>query len=39
MFDLLLGLVLTALMLRATARLPERARARDIPPASRRSAS
>jgi|688.fasta_scaffold2269202_2 hypothetical protein len=39
MFDLLLGLVLTALLLRAAAYLPERARARDIRPGSRRSAS
>jgi hypothetical protein len=29
MFDLLVGLVLTALLLRAAARLPERARVRD----------
>jgi hypothetical protein len=31
MFDLLIGLVLTALLLRAAARLPERARVRAIP--------
>jgi hypothetical protein len=37
MFDLLLGLLLTALLLRAAARLPERARA--IQPAARRKAS
>ena len=37
MFDLLLGLLLTALLLRAAARLPERARA--IQPATGRSAS
>jgi hypothetical protein len=39
MFDLLLGLALTALLLRAVARLPERARARAIQPANRRRAS
>ena len=33
MFDLLIGLVLTALLLRAAARLPERARARAARPA------
>ena len=37
MFDLLLGLLLTALLLRAAARLPERARA--IQTATRRDAS
>ena len=39
MFDLLLGLALTALLLRAAARLPERARARAVPPTNRRSQS
>jgi hypothetical protein len=39
MFDLLIGLVLTAFLLRAAARLPERARARAIRPANKRSAS
>jgi len=39
MFDLLIGLVLTAFLLRAAARLPERARARATKPANRRSAS
>jgi len=38
MFDLLLGLVLTALLLRAAAYLPERARARDVQSANRRRA-
>lgn len=33
MFDLLIGLVLTTLLLRAAARLPERARARAARPA------
>jgi len=37
MFDLLLGLLLTALLLRAAAHLPERARA--IQTATRRKAS
>jgi hypothetical protein len=37
MFDLLLGLALTALLLRAAARLPERARVRAIPSANTRS--
>jgi hypothetical protein len=37
MFDLLLGLLLTALLLRAAARLPERARARDLRRATARS--
>ena len=39
MFDLLIGLVLTAVLLRAAARLPERARVRDVQPANSRSAS
>ena len=39
MFDLLVGLALTALLLRAAARLPEPARARDVQPANRRGAS
>jgi hypothetical protein len=37
MFDLLLGLALTALLLRAAASLPERARVRAIPSANTRS--
>ena len=37
MFDLLIGLILTALLLRAAARLPEPARA--IQPATGRKAS
>ena len=37
MFDLLLGLALTALLLRAAARLPERARARATRPENTRS--
>ena len=37
MFDLLIGLGLTALLLRAAARLPERARARAARPANTRS--
>ena len=37
MFDLLLGLALTALLLRAAARLPERARARAARPVNRRN--
>jgi hypothetical protein len=39
MFDLLLGLALTALLLRAAARLPERARARAVAPANGRNPS
>ena len=39
MFDLLIGLVLTALLLRAAARIPERARARATKPANGRSTS
>ena len=37
MIDLLIGLVLTALLLRAAARLPERARARAAQPKNTRS--
>ena len=37
MFDLLIGLVLTALLLRVAARLPERARARAARPVNRRN--
>ena len=37
MFDFLIGLVLTALLLRAAARLPERARVCAIPSANTRS--
>jgi hypothetical protein len=39
MFDLLIGLGLTFLLLRAAAHLPERARARAMRPANKRSAS
>lgn len=39
MIDLLIGLGLTFLLLRAAERLPERARARATKPANRRSAS
>lgn len=39
MLDLLIGLGLAALLLRAAARLPERARVRDVQPANGRSAS
>lgn len=39
MFDFLIGLVLTALLLRAAARLPERGRVPEVRPANRRSAS
>jgi hypothetical protein len=39
MFDLLIGLVLTALLLRAAARLPERAYVRDVPPINGRKES
>jgi hypothetical protein len=38
MFDFLLGLALTALLLRAAAYLPERVRARDIRPTNGRRA-
>ena len=37
MFDFLIGLVLTALLLRAAARLPERARVRATRPENTRS--
>ena len=37
MFDLLIGLALTALLLRAAARLPERARVRATRPENTRS--
>jgi hypothetical protein len=37
MLDLLIGLVLTALLLRAAAHLPERARARAVQPENTRS--
>ena len=39
MFDLLIGLVLAAFLLRAAARLPERARVRAMRPANKRSPS
>ena len=38
MIDLLIGLVLTALLLRAAARLSERARVRAIQPVNKRRA-
>ena len=37
MFDLLLGLILTALLLRAAAHLPQRARARSDRPGNTRN--
>jgi hypothetical protein len=39
MLDLLIGLIVTALVLRLAARLPERARVRDLPPPKGRKPS